>query len=401
MAVSKSRGPHQKSETPFEDGRFAEARLEVIEVEHDEAKELVAQAEKALVRINLEKAIQRARSGDLEQYERHVALAESFHDGTQDELFQTTQTQFETLQEKHAVELSWESLDSAAARRERLGTDPGDFTLSAYAGSGAIRLFFGGERPFNLPGLEYEPIARWFVPDWLGDDPDALEEISAGLRSAYPETLHGHVDSISESISQAIAHHIGHRPELAVQHLRTLPIDNPVVAYELGRAACGLGQHDAAVLAFEEAQLHSTEDLVVDGIPVRLFQAAACLWLGDLEATALNLSQTKPETRQAVPHLVAVIAIENGDLEMAQEAIDLIPDEDRERPQLHGALEIRRALQKALDEYPILTDEAGQGTREWNTALEAVFEQLKVKVDAVIADLKTAAGEDDDDTEDD
>ena len=172
----------KKAKRLLQDERFAEARLEVIEVDHDEARALVAEAEVALVRLNLEKAVQRARSGDIEQYERHIALAQNFHDGTQDELFASTEAQFTALQEEQSVVLSWETLDAAAVRRDRLGTDPGDFTLSAYAGVGAIRLFFGGERPFNLPGLEYEPIAQWFVPKWLGDDATVGQHIVAGLQ---------------------------------------------------------------------------------------------------------------------------------------------------------------------------------------------------------------------------
>ncbi|MEE2787777.1 MAG: hypothetical protein VX589_10590 [Myxococcota bacterium] len=387
----------EKAKRLIQDERYAEARLEIIDVDLDEAKTLLRDAEMALVRLNIERAIQKARAGDFQQYESHIELARSFDHFDQTALFEAAAEQLADIMGQQAVTKSWDTLDHAAERRARLGTDPGDFTLDAYAGTGVVRLFFGEERPFNLPGLQLEPMASWFKPTWcITTESNAL---MTGLKSAYPEQLHPAIDQAGDGLADALAYYHQEAPEKAVQTLRTMPLSNPVIAFELGRAASALGQHEAAILAFDEAYEQTQSDFEVDGISVRIFQAAAALWNKDLSTAEHMLDQATESARAGVPHLVAVIAIETGQTNLAEDALARIADDDLERPQLAGALELRVALKDALEAYPILTDEEAQGTAEWNQALEVVFEQLRTKVDEVLENLRAHAANEPDDEE--
>ena len=120
------------------DGVSVNERLLVIGLDDASAKAVVVEAEQALVKLNVEKAIQRARAGDFGQVNSHLELAQQFHDGSL-ERFLTMKEQIEACCRGGATDAVWRIW--SLQRRQRLGADPGDFTLSAYSGTGSIRLF--------------------------------------------------------------------------------------------------------------------------------------------------------------------------------------------------------------------------------------------------------------------
>jgi hypothetical protein len=368
------------------DERYAEARLELIDVDDAQAVDILQQAERALVKLNIEKAIQRARAGDGGQVIAHLELAESFHDGSLDPLFEDARSQIAALSKAENIDNVFSNLRSAANRRIRLGTDPGDFTLSAYNGEGAVRLFFGGERPFNLPGLEYEPRHIWFKPVWLADGLDNGHDLIETYKSVCSPDHHAHVDAVSEVLAQALMHQGTERPELSVLALLELSISNPVVAYELGRSACALGCHDAAQLCFIAVRDALSDDLVIGDISSSFWSLTAALWAGDLQNVGAVLERVD---QKADARLLATVAIESGHVEAAQGALDRLPADDEERPQLEGALRLQIALDDGFARYPIIKDPAERGTAAWNLALEAVTADLQVELDAVMGELRT------------
>ena len=95
---------------------------------------MVLEAEQALVKLNVEKAIQRARAGDFGQVSSHMELAQQFHDGSLKALFEDAEKQIAAYAAEGPRMRFWQDLEAFAQRRQRLGTDPGDFTFGAIFG---------------------------------------------------------------------------------------------------------------------------------------------------------------------------------------------------------------------------------------------------------------------------
>ncbi len=372
------------------DERFAEARLAVLDVDDPEAKAVVAEAEAALVRVNLERAVQRARAGDAEQAQSHLELAEQFHAGGQEALFEETRAEIQRIAVDSARDAVWDDLVTAAERRRKLGDDPGDFARSALHGEGAVRLYFGGDEPFGLPGLEIEPRAAEFVPPWVPDD--RLRVVEA-LEGAWPERLHGHIRAAGEPLIDAMLALADRRPEAAVDALLDTPEDNPVTRFELGRAAAALGCHVAAIFALRQAREAADAPFTVGGLPVRVFGARCLRWAGARGPAWETMSDLEAADRDYDRHLYVALAMETGHLDEADAVLETLPDEDPAGPQLDAALTLRRALAAEVAAQPILADPSKQGSPALRKAAEATARRLQAEVDAVIAALKDLEAE--------
>ncbi|MEE2756419.1 MAG: hypothetical protein VYA30_07145 [Myxococcota bacterium] len=377
-----------KARKLFSDGRYAEARLQLLDIDDDGARALLTQTKTELVKLNLDKAVQRARAGDLAQVDSHIALAEQFHDGTLTDLFDETQAKILELGAAGAIDAVWDELETFANRRARLGTDPGDFTLTAYSGSGSIRLFFGGDRPFNLPSLEFDPHQVWFKPAWFesctGDD----DTFNAAINDAYKSVISAGGEIPHNHLRMAIKAQFDERPEQAVLALLESPRADPMIAYELGRAAAALGCYQAAILSFEAAEEAVGGAFMVADLSTRFWISVCSLWDRDMERAADALDQLD----HAVPaHLLATVYIEAGRLELASAALEQIADEDDERPQLEGAFRLAQELEAVFKDYPIIKNPEARGTDEWNHALEAGANQLQTILDSVLGDLEALA----------
>lgn len=377
------------------DERFAEARAAVIDVDEPEAAALRAEAEAALVRINLERAVQRFRAGDAAQAQSHVEVAERFHVGGQEALFAAAEAEMQRLRVAEARDAVWDELEDAAARRRKLGDDPGDFARQALSGEGAVRLFFGGDTPFGLPGVELEPRAAEFVPGWLAapanpEKPTAAEKAAAveALKAAWPARLHGQVEAAGEPLVRASLALAAKRPELAADALIDSAEDNTPARFELGRAAAALGCHAAAVLALRQAREAAGEAFAVGGLPIRVFGARCLRWAGALGPAWETVSDLDAADRAYDPHLYIALAIETAHLDEADAVLETLSDDDPAGPQLDAALTLRRALAAEVLEHPILTDASKRGSAEFRATAEAVAARLQAEVDAVVAALR-------------
>ena len=388
------------------DERFAEARMELMKVSDDVPEELMtetqslkAECERSLVKVNLAKAIQRKRGGENSAVEGHLDVANRLHDGSLEALFEETYQTLAAIEESQRVESVWRGLRDFALTREQLGTDPGDFTRIAYQGTGAVRLLFAGGRPFNLPGLEFEPFAEWYAPVWATE----IAEVSpsdgiARLRAQYPDNFGAHFASLDASVVQAVGQVARERPEQAVQALIQQEMTNPVIAYELGRAASGLGQHEAALLAFEAAEAAADGSFSVGGISTATWRGACAFWSEDFRRAA-RASADIPSGESL--GLVAVIQIETGNIDEARAALETISEDDDRYPQLAGVVRLKESLAAAFQEHPVLGEEEARGSDEWNAALEATVARLQTELDDVVSDLKDEDADEFDDELDD
>ena len=383
-----------KAQRLMADERFAEARLEVIDVEDPAAEALRTQAEGALVTLNLNKALEWARAGDENQVNSHLDLAEQMHDGSMTKRFEEVAAQLEQLRHAHVEDQSWKALKTFAQRRKKLGTDPGDFTLSAYAGQGNLRLFFGGIRPFNLPSLELEPHAEWFVSPWMVI-PASVEDLTneeeksslAAFIANSPSALHDLIEAESKALARALLYVAGQRPELAVEILMTADQENALVKLELGRAACALGDHVAANLAFSAGiALLSPASLPIGLGPL----IVATHYWGEAYETAFTFAQAYLTDQLDQRRLFVLAAIAANQIDIASESLMSIDEADEARPQLEAFLSLQSRLKSLLEAHPALLNEEAQNTPAWHEATEAVVEGLQETLDEVMGHLKEA-----------
>jgi len=372
--------------------RFAEARAEVVDLDDDAAKALVLEAETRLVEINLERAVQRARAGDLQQAESHIEVAETYRKPGQDALFEEAQGRILALQAEETREEVWSELIAAAERRRTLGDDPGDFARQALSGVGTVRLYFGGDEPFGLPGIEIEPRAEEFVPPWVPEtaDPPAEAEMRTvrdALRAAWPEALHGHIEAGGDALVRAVVALGNRRPEAAVSLLLDSPEDNPVCRFELGRAAAALGCHVAALMAVRQAREAADTAFMVGDLPVRVFGARCLRWAGARGPAWATMRDLSEADRAYDVHLYIATAIEANQLDEADAVLESLPDDDEAGPQLDAALVLRRALAAEVAAAPILTDASKQGSPAFRKAAERAAKRLQAEVDGVLAAL--------------
>lgn len=373
--------------------RFAEARTAVVDLDDDEARALVLDAETKLVELNLERAVQRARAGDLEAAQGHIEVAERYRKDGQDALFAEAEARITALQAEEARDEIWGELTAAADRRRRLGDDPGDFARMALHGTGAVRLYFGGDEPFGLPGIELEPRASEFVPAWVpetADPPQGAEvaKVRDALHAAWPEALHGHIAAGGDGLIRAVVALANRRPEAAVELLIDAPEDNPVCRFELGRAAAALGSHMAAVIALRQARDAAEEPFTVGDLPVRVFGARCLRWAGARGPAWATMSDLSEADRAYDVHLYIACAIEANKLDEADAVLETLSDEDEAGPQLDAALVLRRALAEEAKRAPILTDASKQGSPAFRKAAEAAAKRLQAEVDAVLGALR-------------
>lgn len=390
------------------DARFAEARMLVVDLEGEEAEALRVEAEAALVRLNLEGAVKRCRAGDEEAVVGHLEVARRFHRGDDESAFVAVEAALGAMRQARALDAVWQDLKAAADRRRRLGDDPGDFTRGALEGRGEVRLFFGGDTPFGLPGVELEPRAGDFRPAWVPGVVDAgavtagamtgeqRAAVRAALRAAWPSALHEAVEAAGAALEDAVVAMAAGRPEVAVGLLLALPVGNAPARFELGRAAAALGRHEAAAVALGEARAAAGAAFVVGGLSLRVFGAQVLRWAGiggAAGATAAaweTVAEMSAAERAEAPYLFIALAMETGHLAEAAAALGELGEGDRARPQLAAALSLRQALAAEVAAAPILADRARVGSGAFRAAAEAAAARLQVEVDRVLAVLRAA-----------
>lgn len=215
-------GPEDRVRTArkkMESRRWADARLEVLDLDHPEAMELQKACETELARMNLHEALSWAQAGDDARVMHHMELADTFHHGGLEDAFRDTRRELrEIRRERDEAEQRRREAEEARA----LNADP-----------------------FGVAG----------GPSWLdrtvpadffdGTDDEAAARLSLVVEG-YAQPMRATVGALGGTFARALLDLQDGRPDLAIQSLLELPDDAPVVRYERAQAAYMLGDPRAA-----------------------------------------------------------------------------------------------------------------------------------------------------------
>ena len=117
-------GPEDRVRTArkkMESRRWADARLEVLDLDHPEAMELQKACETELARMNLHEALSWAQAGDDARVMHHMELADTFHHGGLEDAFRDTRRELrEIRRERDEAEQRRREAEEARA----LNADP-------------------------------------------------------------------------------------------------------------------------------------------------------------------------------------------------------------------------------------------------------------------------------------
>jgi tetratricopeptide (TPR) repeat protein len=205
--------------------RWADARLEVLDLDHPDAPGLVADCETELARMNLVEAVSWCEAGDDSRVMHHMELADRFHHGGLEDAFRETRRQMRAIRQER----------SEAERRAREAEQ--------------ARL------------MRADPIGASGGPSWLdrsvpadfydGDDEEAAARLALVVEG-YAEPLRATVGELGGGFARALLDLQDARPDLAIQGLLSLPDDVAVVRYERAQAAYALGDAKAAARELRE-----------------------------------------------------------------------------------------------------------------------------------------------------
>jgi hypothetical protein len=207
----------EKAKKFIERGKFADARLEILEIKTPAAVEILQQAEEELARKNIEISVSWCEAGDDERARHHIEVAQNFHNGSLEEEFKEARHHMRLIRERHR-----EEDEQKKTEREAL----------------IIAL---EDSPFHAK-TDMTPIL-----DELGSehaDSTELEGRLALLIDAYPSELREQVDA---KLVKAVLDFEDGRADLALPALISLPDNNPLVCYERARAAHHLEDSAAAL----------------------------------------------------------------------------------------------------------------------------------------------------------
>ena len=220
----------QNARRYLEQGRPDEARLEILEVDHPDAAEVLKAAETQLAEQNLDAALEYARAGDDDRVMVHLELAEQFHHGGLEEQFRATRRELREVRTAREEEAA----RNKQAQHQRLMSDE---PPSAHR-----------DPTFDAPGSATE----------LVDEERAeIEQRVALLVENYPAALRPSVGELGGAFAQAVLDLEDGHPESAVRKLLALPDEQPLVQWERARAAHALGDPAAAARAARAFAKHA------------------------------------------------------------------------------------------------------------------------------------------------
>ena len=208
----------------LERGRPDEARLEVLDVDHPEAKAVLKEAENALALRNLEAAVQCVRAHDDVRAGEILELADRFHSGGLEAEFREARREMREIRAERGRAAEREKEDE---QRRLLSADPLGVT--------------GGPSWLDRTG----------DASVFGPDREELEARLALIVESYPESLKPSVAELGAPFAQAVLDLDDGRPDLSIQALVALPDEQPLVQWERARAAYAVGDPAAAAKALK------------------------------------------------------------------------------------------------------------------------------------------------------
>ncbi|MEZ4465146.1 MAG: hypothetical protein R3F60_15685 [bacterium] len=343
----------------IKEGRFAEARLILLDLGEDAAPAELLECGQGLVRLNLDGALAWCRAGDEAQVQAYLERAEQFHPGGLEARIAEVKAQLEVIRRRRDHGKLWKDLEASAQRRSRLGIDPTDPAWVA-KNTGAIQLADSDRDANGLPRLVIYPEPSIYEPASIkapaGKAPTAaeIEAATVALRGMYPAEL---AASIQARHAEAVLVTVGGHPDRAVGLLLPHREGDAVAHFELGRAACALGAYEVADLAFELFAELAGGHRTVGELSSADIQAQVIAHLGE-HRRALELVEAQ---RKKVPHhapfLFAALSVEAGRLDAAAAVVAELrrnQGKDPRLPPIVAALALRQTVASLAETHPIL-----------------------------------------------
>lgn len=200
-------------------GQHADARLELLDLDHPASAELIEQCERELAEKNLLSAVSWANARDYERVQVHLELADTFRKPGMDDLFREQHAEVRRIRDEQA---SKQRADHAEREARLLAVDP-----LGIAGSTSL----------------FDPAEQ---PDLAEEDAIERQARVALLVENYPSALRETVRDLGLPFADAVLQLDDGAADLALQTLLALPDDAPLVCWERGRAAYRLGDVRAA-----------------------------------------------------------------------------------------------------------------------------------------------------------
>ncbi|HHO54714.1 MAG TPA: tetratricopeptide repeat protein [Deltaproteobacteria bacterium] len=362
----------------LEGGRPDEARMEVLELDHPEAAEILEVAERRLAEQNLEAAVSWAQAGDDERVAIHLELAERFDHGGLEEAFRGARRRLREIRSER----------SEAARRRKEEEQ--------------ARLL--ASDPLGLTGgpswLDHQ------VPsDLLDPDREEIEQRLALLVENYPEALREQVRGLGVGFARAVLELEDGRADQALQGLLSLPDDQPLVQWERARAAHALGDPAAAARAVRAFARHAQGHHPMGRLHSGVYLAQLLTEAGDPHAALRALREVRQASPQEGGGLFAQLLLLTGALEEAEATTrELIRDSPRSMP-LYGLLarirlagdhrsEAMRALEAGLEATHCSPGQCGfrPPDLDANRLLAILYLEDKIEVERALELAETAMG---------
>jgi predicted Zn-dependent protease len=316
------------------DGRAEFARLEVLDLDHPEAAEVLVAAEIVLARRNLEAALRYGSQHEDERAAECLRLAESFHHGALDAELQDTRRELRELRAHR---------DQAEERRR-------------------------AERDARL--MAVDPLGLTGGPSWLdpvldpavfGLDQEELQARLALVVENYPRELRDRVYDLGVDFAQAVLALDEGRASEAMTALLALPSDEPLVWWERARAAHALGDPAETARALREFVRLAGRHYAVGAMHSGEFLARALAEAGDAAGGLRVLREVRATEPKVGGFLYAqLLAVAGERAEAEQVLVGLV----RQHP-------TESALYVALARLRIAGDQRPAALRALETGLQA------------------------------
>ncbi|TNE91052.1 MAG: tetratricopeptide repeat protein [Deltaproteobacteria bacterium] len=277
----------KRAQALVDKGRFADARLEVMDIELPEAVAIVDACERELAELNLKEAISWGQANDERRVDMHMELATNFQKPGMEERFREVRR---ILREQRQARRE-------ADRRAREEKEARMLSVDPFGMSG------GGSLLEPVPGFGN-----------LEEDAEERAQRLALIIENYPAELRNSVEGLGSEFSQALLDLEDGRPDLALPTLLGMPDDRSLVRWERARAAYALGDAKAAareVRAFsEQAGGHFAMGRMHSGVFLAQLTAEA----GDLPAAIRILRTLRAQDPKVGGVLLAQLLEATGEL---------------------------------------------------------------------------------------
>jgi tetratricopeptide (TPR) repeat protein len=321
----------QKAQKHLDSKRFADARAEVVGLEHPGAPELLQLAEAGLSKSNLDAALSWAHAGDDDRVERHIELAARFHKGGLEEEFKSVRREIRELREGRKAEK-----DAHQRRQEEklLDYDASSFRKDAPVPS----------LPSHLNAEEAE---------------HAMMQIALILEN-YPKSLQETVPNLGPDYAKALLELEEGKADQALQTLLAMDDNQALVRYERARAAFTLGDPKSA-----QKELQAFAQLAQGHHPMGRhhtgeFMGQLIASTGDLDGAIRALVEARKSSPKVGSFLLAQLLFATKAFQDAERILRrLIQDHPRQtafykllafvRIEAGFRIEAMRALEQALE----------------------------------------------------